>query len=1005
MPRIPRSEREVKTSGQPLPYSTGEGYEAVGKAMSGLGRGLASLGDGIDSFALKAERERDDLDMFTTQKEYTKFLGEQTIKQQEHDAGISGDGTDHLQRRMEQYDNDAVSFVDRLPNNRKARQYAALHLESARSRFGSQTYARQQEHLGSYYEAETDKLVVEQIVPRMKGDAASAEQALGAVENIIGGARGMPEGVKDSIRRKAAQVVFKAWLEKAGPEAGVQAEEIVKRFKVLGTPDSSPNVDGAPAPQQKQIMNGRDLSALVPVQKGLLNGSKDRSIDALQKPFVSSLARMLNDMPEELRATLEINEAHRSHQYQAQLRARYESGQGGLAAPAGKSRHNHGEAVDFSPVGGYQKGQDRALYNKALQWMYANSERYGIVNPESIRGRDPHHFQLMPGAGDGGPVSVRVADASGGVPSQGPRSAADYFVQAVTLGEPQIRRAALAAERRIETEENKAVRLQREETAKLGVDLMARRELTRDWIEQNRDNLNARDYDRFTRMVTPRARSTDAATYTDLLERADEKPDEVISSASDAYANGLLNQEAFERIYGKAQKSKRQETRAPSWAAEQRQIVKKALKPDKDASEDQIKAYQSALEKFDEYVDQGQADKSLERQALTKYAQEAIKDFKLSRVTEGRKALSMPRYSSVGRDVMTAEEIRAATQRTIQALNAKKITKEEAAAEANLLKKWSDVLENEMSATGTRPKPSPVKPSQQDPSSPFADPSKKEPLPGMMKLGGPKEEEGKQEEKPKQATFKRIVKDAEGNIIGMVEEPYTGQDKDGGESGSGGPFVEPTPEQRGFIAPLVIPRGSSTPELGLPQIIKGPLDAARTLMSEQGQYRPGTEDAEGVALANQAAGAAMMGGVGANAIRGAEAMAVGSAGGKLHPARRVFDFETKGGGMREAKIGDTTIEYGVSRDGASAELILIKTDKDKRGHGSARAALEQFVKEADESGKTLFLNADPMDKGVSKSGLENFYKSLGFVKNTGRNKDFTSRAEFVRPARQTEKPE
>jgi GNAT superfamily N-acetyltransferase len=115
-------------------------------------------------------------------------------------------------------------------------------------------------------------------------------------------------------------------------------------------------------------------------------------------------------------------------------------------------------------------------------------------------------------------------------------------------------------------------------------------------------------------------------------------------------------------------------------------------------------------------------------------------------------------------------------------------------------------------------------------------------------------------------------------------------------------------------------------------------------------------------------------------------------------AMKTFDFDTKGGGHREAKVGDTTIEYGVARDGQSAEVILVKTPKEKRGQGSARAAMEQFIREADETGKTLFLNADPMDKGVSKPKLDAFYKSLGFVKNTGKNKDFTSRAEFVRPA-------
>lgn len=112
-----------------------------------------------------------------------------------------------------------------------------------------------------------------------------------------------------------------------------------------------------------------------------------------------------------------------------------------------------------------------------------------------------------------------------------------------------------------------------------------------------------------------------------------------------------------------------------------------------------------------------------------------------------------------------------------------------------------------------------------------------------------------------------------------------------------------------------------------------------------------------------------------------------------------FDF-TPGSGSRDVKIGNTEITYGVSKggpgEGPSAELILAKTPKDKRGQGSARAAISQMLSEADANGARVFLNADPMDKGVSKAKLDGFYESLGFKKNKGKNKDFSSKAEYVR---------
>ncbi len=108
-----------------------------------------------------------------------------------------------------------------------------------------------------------------------------------------------------------------------------------------------------------------------------------------------------------------------------------------------------------------------------------------------------------------------------------------------------------------------------------------------------------------------------------------------------------------------------------------------------------------------------------------------------------------------------------------------------------------------------------------------------------------------------------------------------------------------------------------------------------------------------------------------------------------------FDFANPGGVSRVAKIGDTEITYGVGKNGI-VDVILLKTPKAKRGEGSARAAMEQLKQEADANNLRLALNAEPMDKGVTQGGLETFYKSLGFRKNTGRKADFDTTAGWVR---------
>lgn len=122
---------------------------------------------------------------------------------------------------------------------------------------------------------------------------------------------------------------------------------------------------------------------------------------------------------------------------------------------------------------------------------------------------------------------------------------------------------------------------------------------------------------------------------------------------------------------------------------------------------------------------------------------------------------------------------------------------------------------------------------------------------------------------------------------------------------------------------------------------------------------------------------------------------MGDEGGRGVPP--VFDWEVgQHSGSREVSVGGSTITYGINPQTRRAQIALVKTPKSKRGQGAARAAMETFLREADERGYTVSLTADPMEKGVSKPKLEAFYRSLGFVANKGKNKDFTTRDGMIR---------
>ena len=70
------------------------------------------------------------------------------------------------------------------------------------------------------------------------------------------------------------------------------------------------------------------------------------------------------------------------------------------------------------------------------------------------------------------------------------------------------------------------------------------------------------------------------------------------------------------------------------------------------------------------------------------------------------------------------------------------------------------------------------------------------------------------------------------------------------------------------------------------------------------------------------------------------------------------------------------------------EVNLIFIEIPYRGRGHARGAMLQLLRLADAYGWIVTLTPD-RHMGSSLPRLRRFYKSLGFVENRGRNKDFS----------------
>jgi GNAT superfamily N-acetyltransferase len=97
----------------------------------------------------------------------------------------------------------------------------------------------------------------------------------------------------------------------------------------------------------------------------------------------------------------------------------------------------------------------------------------------------------------------------------------------------------------------------------------------------------------------------------------------------------------------------------------------------------------------------------------------------------------------------------------------------------------------------------------------------------------------------------------------------------------------------------------------------------------------------------------------------------------------------------EDKYGITIDLTGDTKKG-DLTLSRIEVPKEQRGKEIGTKAMEDIIKYADENNKRIALTPSTDFGGTSVKRLKEFYKKFGFIENTGKNKDFTTKETMYR---------
>ena len=384
--------------------------------VSSIGRGMSSVGEELNSVGGAPEdqqKKNDALDLIKAEAAYN--TGTAAVHQSlQNDTGYD---TQH-QRALEGFQGaaaDASSLI-RRPDHREQfllktdtqNQHAALQI-------GNHANTQLNQQRAVDLEGELQKQ--QNIILDPNASDAAKDIAHQSIQDSIAVGRKSNILSPNAAEQLSNKYIYGTIRSEAEWRA-THAPSDTQKFMAAPTP-LSPDTGEVQTPTTDTKDIGGRLVSLTqpgaavsapakPSSNYLTQVSGQSNIKDLKPEFSGGVNAALADMPDNLRSTVKVDSGFRPPEEQAEIlerhlrdrgipvnRATMERGIPGTVAGVifdsdgnlvgSKSQHANGAAVDIegSPA--------------AMQWLHANSSRYGFENPAGLRGSDPGHFQMTTG--------------------------------------------------------------------------------------------------------------------------------------------------------------------------------------------------------------------------------------------------------------------------------------------------------------------------------------------------------------------------------------------------------------------------------------------------------------------------------------------------------------------------------------------------------------------------------------------------------------------------------
>ena len=390
------------------------------------------------------------------------------------------------------------------------------------------------------------------------------------------------------------------------------------------------------------------------------------------------------------------------------------------AGGAKGSQHLHGNAIDVNVTGMTRDERVRLIETASAMGftgigVYANSLHFDTGNRRAW-GPDRHFESVPPWAYTviakhvagkikqntyddaasyaGGSAVVADAGPQERLPAQKPTGGLwDYMPSDVWDG--LNKEAARLETQRVKDEED-ARKAARQETIKAGYDLVFSGDLSKEWIDDNRDAFTPSEYRTFNSALQKQSKTpekSDNGTYIRLTKDAneDDNQDAVQDDILQEFSSGNISKGDYQRLMSASRRTAKARVEKP-WANELRSTLRSRLAPADREDTAQYSKRLDGLFAFDDWLDR---NPKATRDDAKKKADDLYREYSSQTAADLRAGLDMPRYATVGRYAFNGGSIAITAQRLAQAYKEGKITKDDLNREAQLLKRWKSVLDEE----------------------------------------------------------------------------------------------------------------------------------------------------------------------------------------------------------------------------------------------------------------------------------------------------------------------